>query len=137
LTVASLALAGATVLHAAAAATEPSSYRQAIEDTYNLVRSATPNDTAAASHALTVLEAGTDMTQPEVVADLRRRPPDFNDAKIRLFALMNAIDQPANTSDPATAQQRLHDVLAMHRYDALHGPPTLLDRFLQLSLIHI
>jgi hypothetical protein len=131
LIVATLGLAAATVLPAAADATAPSSYRQAIQDTYNLVLSAAPSDTAAASRALTVLEAGTGMTQPEVIADLQRRPPAFEDAKTRLFALMNAIDQPANTSDPATAQQRLHDVLAMHRYDALHRPPSLLDRFLQ------
>jgi hypothetical protein len=128
---AAIALAGATVLPAAADTASPSNYRQAVEATYNLVQSASPNDTAAASHALTVLEAGTGMSQPEIIADLQRRPPAFEDAKLRLSALMNAIDQPANTSDPATAQQRLHDVLAMHRYDALHRPPSLLDRFLQ------
>ena len=119
------------MLPAAADTPAPSKYRQAVEDTYNLVQSASPNDTAAASHALTVLQAGTGMSQPEIIADLQRRPPSFEDAKLRLSALMNAIDQPANTSDPATAQQRLHDVLAMHRYDALHQPPSLLDRFLQ------
>jgi hypothetical protein len=126
-----IAFAGATVLPAAADTAAPSKYRQAVEDTYNLVQSASPNDTAAASHALTVLEAGTGMSQPEIMADLQRRPPSLEDAKLRLSALINAIDQPANTSDPATAQQRLHDVLAMHRYDALHRPPSLLDRFLQ------
>jgi hypothetical protein len=126
-----MALAGATVLPAGAAMAATSSYRQAVEDTYKLVRSAEPNDSAAASQALRVLETGTGMTQPEIIADLQRRPPAFEDAKTRLVALMNAIDEPANTSDPATAQQRLHDVLAMHRYDALHRQPTLLDRFLQ------
>jgi hypothetical protein len=126
-----IALAGAAVLPAAAELASPSKYRQAVEDTYNLVQSASPNDTAAASHALSVLEAGTGMSQPEIIADLQRRPPSFEDAKLRLSALINAIDQPASTSDPATAQQRLHDVLAMHRYDALHRPPSLLDRFLQ------
>lgn len=129
--VAVIAFAGSAVLPAAADTASPSKYRQAVEATYHLVQSASPNDTAAASHALTVLEAGTGMSQPEIIADLQRRPPSFEDAKLRLSALMNAIDQPANTSDPATAQQRLHDVLAMHRYDALHRPPSLLDRFLQ------
>jgi hypothetical protein len=129
--VAVIAFGGATVLPAAADTASPSKYRQAVEDTYNLVQSASPNDTAAASHALTILEAGTGMSQPEIIADLQRRPPSFEEAKLRLSALMNAIDQPADTSDPATAQQRLHDVLAMHRYDALHRPPSLLDRFLQ------
>ena len=127
-----MALACATVIPAVAADTQPAStYRQAIEDTYNLVLAAAPNDTAAAGQALRVLEAGTGMTQPEVIADLQRKPPAFDDAKTRLFALLNAIDKPANTLDPAAANQRLHDVLAMHRYDALHRPPTVLDRFLQ------
>jgi hypothetical protein len=130
LTIAAIALAAATVVPTAADAPAPSNYRQAIQDTYNLVLSAAPDDTAAASRALTALEAGTGTTQPEVIADLKRKPPAFDDAKTRLFALMGALDQPANTSDPATAQQRLHDVLAMHRYDALHQPPSLLDRFL-------
>jgi hypothetical protein len=129
--IAAIALAGATAVPAAADAPAPSSYRQAVQDTYNLVLAASPNDIAVASHALTVLEAGTGLTQPEVIADLQRRPPSFEDAKTRLFALMNALDQPANTSDPATAQQRLHDVLAMQRYDALHRPPSLLEKFLQ------
>jgi hypothetical protein len=115
----------------AAADATPSRYRQAIQDTYNLVQSAAPNDTVVAMQALRVLEAGTGMTQPEVIADLQRRPPAFEDARARLSALMHALDQPANTSDPATAQQRLHDVLAMHRYDALHRPPSLLEQFLQ------
>jgi hypothetical protein len=129
--VAAIALAGVAVLPAAGDSPAPSSYRQAIQDTYNVVLSATsPNDTATASHAVSVLEAGTGTTQPEVIADLQRRPPSFEDAKTRLFALMHAMDQPANTSDAATAQQRLHDVLTMHRYDALHQPPSLLDRFL-------
>jgi hypothetical protein len=128
---AAIVLAGSTVVPAAADTSAPSNYRQAVEDTYNLVRSAAPNDTVAATNALRVLEAGTGMTQPEVIADLERKPPSFDDARTRLFALMNAIDEPANTSDPAAAQQRLHDVLAMHRYDALHRPPSLLDRFVQ------
>jgi hypothetical protein len=132
LTVAVMALACATVIPAVAADAPPAStYRQAIEDTYNLVLAAAPNDTAAAGQALKVLEAGTGMTQPEVIADLERKPPAFEDAKTRLFTLLNAIDNPAGTSDPAAANQRLHDVLAMHRYDALHRPPTVLDRFLQ------
>ena len=35
------------------------------------------------------------------------------------------------TSDPALAQQRLQEVLAMSRYDALRRPPSALDRFSQ------
>lgn len=100
-------------------------------DTYNLIRAAAPDDTATARQAITVLKAGTGQTQPEILDDLQRQPPVYDDAKARLLALIAALDQPANTADPQLAQQRLHDVLAMHRYDALHRPPSLVDRFLQ------
>ena len=109
----------------------PPTYRQAVEDAYNLVLGATPNDTVTARQAISALEAGAGLTQPEIVADLQRQPPDYGDAKTRLAAVLAAVDQPANTSDPQLAQQRLHDVLAMHRFDALRRPPSLLERFLQ------
>ncbi len=76
-----------------------------------------------------MLEAGTGTMQLEILSDLRRQPPDYQDAKARLAALLAALDQPADTSDPQFAKQRLHDVLAMPRYDALHRPPSLLERF--------
>jgi hypothetical protein len=127
----SLAFAGLTPLVAAADSSVPSTYRQAVMDTYTLIRGAAPGDTATAGQAITVLKAGTGLTQPEILDDLQRKPPFYDDAQARLLTLMAALDQPANTSDPQLAQQRLHDVLAMHRYDALHRPPSLLDRFLQ------
>jgi len=45
--------------------------------------------------------------------------------------LLNAIDNPATTSDPALAQSRLQHVMAMHRYDDLHKPPSFLERLSQ------
>jgi hypothetical protein len=96
-----------------------------------LARGAFSNDTTAAGQAVSVLEAGTGLTQPEIVADLERNPPNFEDAISRLQALLDALDHPADTSDPAQAQQRLHDVLSMQRYDALHRPPSWLDRLRQ------
>ena len=80
---------------------------------------------------MALLRAGTGLTQPEIIHDLQQQPPDFADAKARLVALLAALDQPADTSDPELAEQRLHDVLAMPRYDALRRPPSLLDRFVQ------
>jgi len=80
---------------------------------------------------VSALEAGTGTSQLEILSDLERRPPEYEDAKVRLLALLAALDDPATTSDPQLAQQRLHDVLAMPRYDALHRPPSLLDRFVQ------
>jgi hypothetical protein len=126
-----VAFAIVTARPASADPPPPPTYRQAVEDAYNLVRSAAPNDTASARRALSALEAGTGTTQLEILSDLQRLPPDFEDAKARLLTLRAALDRPANTTDPQVAQQRLHDVLAMHRYDALHRPPSLLDRFVQ------
>lgn len=116
---------------AAADATSFGAYRQAVQDTLLLVRGASPNDATIAQQALGVLRAATGGTQPEIIADLQGTPPDFADAIDRLQALLDALDHPADTSNPAQAQQRLHDVLAMHRYDALHQPETWLDRLRQ------
>lgn len=102
-----------------------------MEAAYNLVVGAHGNDTTTASQAVSILEAGTGQTQPEIIAALERTPPDFVEAAARLRALLDAIDHPAAASDPSQAQQQLHSVLAMHRYDALHRPPSFLDRFFQ------
>ncbi|HKV86639.1 MAG TPA: hypothetical protein VJT78_01430 [Candidatus Dormibacteraeota bacterium] len=109
----------------------PPSYQDAVQQAFAIIRDATPGDTAAASRAESVLVAGTGQTQPEIVADLVARPPLYEDARQRLQALIAALATPAGTSDPTLAQQRLHDVLAMHRYDPLHQPPTIVDRVLQ------
>ncbi len=126
-----MAIAVTTPVRTAADTTTPAAYRQAVEATLALVRAAQPNDTVAARQAVSVLQTGTGVTQPEIVADLERVPPDFEDAARRLQALLNALTIPADTSEPAQAQQRLDEVLAMPRYDALHRPPSLLDRLRQ------
>jgi hypothetical protein len=126
-----LAFASLNAMPVTADPPPPPTYRQAVEDAYSLVRAATPNDVVSARRAVSALEAGTGTTQLEILSDLERRPPDYEDAKARLVSLLAALDQPAGTSDPQLAQQRLHDVLAMHRYDALHRPPSPLDRFAQ------
>jgi hypothetical protein len=115
----------------AAADTTPAGYRQAIADASAIVDKAQPGDVIAADEALAILDAGTSGSQPEIDQDLRTRPPDFNDAKVRLHALLDALSAPASTADPAQASQQLHQVLSMKRYDPLHQPPTLLDRLSQ------
>ena len=104
------------------------SYRQAVEDTIGIVTAAKAGDNAAAQKAETTLMAGTGRSQPEIIADLQMRPPDFADANTRLHALLDALSSPATTTDPVQAKQQLHQVLSMQRYDALHRPPSLLDR---------
>ena len=125
-----IALALGTAAPVAAGPTD-SSFKQAVSDALTIVEAAQPGDTTAAQHATQVLSAGTGESQPEVLQDLRAKPPDFKDAATRLRALLTAIDNPATTADPGLAQQRLHDVMSMSRYDALHRPPSLVDRILQ------
>jgi len=107
---------------------EPSPYRQAVSDAYDIVSQAQPGDAQAAHLAAAVLQSGTGTSQPEILADLSRQPPDFKDAAARLQSLLGALDHPAATGDPAAAQSKLHQILAMHRYDAIHQPPSALDR---------
>lgn len=129
---AALVVAGALAcgVHAAAAAGS-STYRDAVQQALADVQDASGADAAPAVAALAVLESGTGRTQPEISADLRARPPEYADARARLAALLSSLDDPASTSDPATAHQKLSGVLAMSRYSALHRPPSLLDRFEQ------
>ncbi len=101
-----------------------------MDQAYVLVRDATPaNAATAAAQAIQVLTAA-GVDEPEVIDDLSTSPPDLLDARARLQAILAAIDDPARSSDPGGDQQALHTVLAMHRYDALRAPPSLLDRFL-------
>ena len=103
-------------------------YREAAQEAYDFIRDAAPNDTVPAERAAAVLQAATGQSQQEILADLLRRPPDYGDARDRLASLIQAIDQPARAADPSIAAQRLHEVLSMSRYDALHQPPSVLDR---------
>jgi hypothetical protein len=126
-----LALLNATILTANAESEPTSKYVDAVQRAYDLVQTASPQDTAPAIEAVQVLTDGTGTTQPEIVGDLKARPPLYDDARARLSALLAALLQPMTTSDTALAQQRLHDVMSMSRYDALHRPPSLSDRFTQ------
>lgn len=126
-----LAFIAITAVPASAEPASPPTYQKAVADAYDLIREAGQADTATATVAASVLESGTGQTQPEILADLRRKPPDYDDARARLLSLMAALQQPATTGDPILAQNRLRQVLATRRYDALHRSPSPLDRFTQ------
>ena len=123
-------LLGATSLTAAADPVFPP-YAEAVQTAYDIIQSASPQDVAPAVAAARVLSEGTGDTQPEIVDDLKARPPLYDDARARLTALLAALLQPMTTTDSSLAAQRLHEVLSMSRYDALHRPPSLIDRFTQ------
>jgi len=126
-----IVLLNGAALTASADAEPTSKYVDAVQRAYDLVQYASPPDTTPASEAAQVLTDGTGATQPEILADLKARPPLYDDARARLSALLGAMIQPMGTSDTALARQRLHEVMSMSRYDALHRPPSLLDRFTQ------
>jgi hypothetical protein len=109
----------------------PAGYAESVEQAYALVMNASGSDAVPAARAYRTLVDGTGGTQPEILTDLRARPPLYADARTRLSALLAVLQQPANTSDPALAGRRLHDVMSMSRYDALRRPPSLLDRISQ------
>lgn len=115
----------------AAAAGTDAAYEQAVRQAYDIIAAASPSDGGPAADAVRVLIAGTGHTQPEIISDLTLRPPAYDDARARLRALLDALGSPASTADPGLARQRLHDVMSMSRYDALHRPPSPIDRFAQ------
>ena len=109
----------------------PPTYADAVQQAYDILQGASGSNTSAATAALHVLVDGTGSSQPEVIADLRARPPLYDDARNRLAALLKALLEPVRTSDPELARQRLHDVMSQSRYDAIHRPPSPIDRFVQ------
>ena len=126
-----LTAAVASATTAAADPPEPPTYAQAVQSAYDIIQYASAPDTVPAVRAVNVLVSGTGTTQPEIVDDLRARPPLYADARTRLSALLAALREPIATSDPQLAQQRLREVMSMSRYDPLHRPPSLWDMFVQ------
>jgi len=120
-----------TAVVASAEVSSQSSYTEAVQRAYDTIRDATGSDTTAAEAAVKILTDGTGNTQPEILADLKARPPLYDDARDRLSSLLTTLNDPMTTADPSLARQRAHDVLAMSRYDALRRPPNLLERFTQ------
>lgn len=104
---------------------------QSVEQALAIIEHASPADVGSADAAYRVLRDGTGDTQPEILADLRARPPLYDDARSRLSALIDAVDDPLTTSNQASARQRLHEVMAQSRYDALRRPPSIIDRVQQ------
>jgi hypothetical protein len=119
-----------TCVAVGASADDRGDYAAAVGEAAGLVASGQHGDRDAAQRASRLLEQHTGNTQPEILQDLSRTPPDLADASLRLRALSAELDHPADTANPAAAQQRLHEVLSMRRYDAMRAGPSALDRLL-------
>jgi hypothetical protein len=120
-----------TAVPASADNGSPAQYVDAVQRAYGLIQNASAPDVGPANDALKVLTEGTGETQPEIIGDLKARPPLYEDARVRLSALLASLLRPMKATDPAEATQRLHEVMSMPRYDEIHRPPSLLDRFTQ------
>ena len=120
-----------TAISASADSSTQPAYIDAVQRAFDAIRDASGPDTAPADSAVQILTTGTGNTQPEILGDLKARPPLYADARDRLTSLLTALNDPMTTSDPSLARQRAHDILAMSRYDALRRPPTLLERLTQ------
>src|SRR5262245_9595086 len=85
---------------AAAAQSSPSQrlaadYADSVDRALEILRAAPADDRSAARRASDVLEVGTGQSQPEILGDLRKDPPDVADARDRLSALSQATRSPA------------------------------------------
>jgi hypothetical protein len=76
-----------------------------------------------------VLQPEVAESQPEIVADLRKEPPDYADADKRLTALAASINRAGGAANPAQAGADLHRILAESRYAALHANDSPWNRF--------
>lgn len=97
-----LALALATPMQVAADDSSTlGAYQQAVQHALDVAQGSAPNDRAKGRDVVTALREYTGIDEPEIIADLQRNPPDFQDAISRLQALRDALNNQAQTSDPA------------------------------------
>jgi hypothetical protein len=101
----------------------------AVEQAHSLVKEGLNGRPDAAQAALAALTPEVGAGQPEIVADLRREPPDYVDADKRLAALAATLGRPGEVANPDRAKADLHRILAQPRYSALHANDSLWNRF--------
>ena len=114
-----LAMVGlAAGLTGALAASPADDYTNAVLRTLTFVRFAEKGDQPSVPQAIMALEP-IGASQPDIVADLKRSPPDLADADARLASLLDALRGRADVADPLGSQAALHRILAMPRYAGL------------------
>src|SRR5437879_1991990 len=113
---------------APASASSADDYANAVHRALTLVQFAERGDVPSVQQAIDVLARGTGNTQPEILRDLRRNPPDLNDADQRLQALYATLQARVDTPDPAQAERQLQTVLSQPRYSGLSTGPSWPER---------
>ena len=115
---------------APAAASSAEDYANAVHRALTLVQFAERGDVPSVQQAIDVLVKDTGNSQPEILRDLRRSPPDLGDADQRLQALYATLQARVDTSNPSQAEQQLQTILSQPRYSGLSSGPSLPQRIL-------
>jgi hypothetical protein len=113
-----------------ASATATDDYISAVHRALTLVQFAERGDSPSVQQAIDVLVKGTGSTQPEILRDLRKSPPDLGDADQRLQALYTTLQAQVDTPDSAQAQRQLQGILSQSRYSGLSTAPSLIDQII-------
>lgn len=117
-----------------ALASSADDYTSAVHRALSLVQFAEGGDAPSVKQAIATLVGGTDHTQPEILADLEKNPPDLADADQRLSALYTSLQSRVDTPNPEQAQQELHAILSESRYSGLSSGPSLQDQIINWVL---
>jgi hypothetical protein len=120
-----------------AAASSADDYANAVHRALTLVQFAERGDVPSVQQAIDVLTRGTGNTQPEVLRDLRRNPPDLGDADQRLQALYATLQARVDTPDPSQAERQLQTILSQQRYSGLSTGPSIPERILDFIVRRI
>jgi hypothetical protein len=111
-----------------ASASSADDYANAVHRALTLVQFAERGDVPSIQQAIDVLTRDTGNSQPEVLRDLRRNPPDLGDADQRLQALYSTLQARVDTPDPGQAQRQLQTILSQPRYSGLSAGPSIPER---------
>lgn len=122
---------------APAAASSADDYANAVHRALTLVQFAERGDEPSVQQAIDVLTQDTGTSQPEILRDLRRNPPDLVDADQRLQALYATLQARVDTPDPGQAQQQLQTILSQPRYAGLATGPSIPERILDFIVRRI
>ena len=122
---------------APASASSADEYANAVHRALTLVQFAERGDVPSVQQAIDVLTRDTGNSQPEILRDLRRNPPDLGDADQRLQALYATLQARVDTPDPGQAERQLQTVLSQPRYSGLSTGPSIPERILDFIVRRI
>jgi hypothetical protein len=122
---------------APAAASSADDYANAVHRALTLVQFAERGDVPSVQQAIDVLTRDTGNSQPEILRDLRRNPPDLGDADQRLQALYATLQARVDTPDPGQAERQLQTILSQPHYSGLTTGPSIPERILDFIVRRI